>query len=110
MASATVTYVRNPAGFAEVLQFPALQVAVHELAQSVASSVEAEVAGLGADDGNDVIVDDYQADRPGRLWTPRVASSVTIAGPLGRFLEVKYGVLTKAAGANGLTVRSKAPA
>lgn len=81
-------------GWAEVLNSPEVAKVVHGLAATIASTVRGSLPV-----GTDVVVDDYRTDR--------AASSVTIRDARGRLWQVRDGVLTKAAAANGLEVKAK---
>lgn len=80
-------------GIAEVLKSEGARAAVHGLAEKIADEVRA------ADDSLDVVVDDYTTDR--------AAASVTIRDQRGRLLQVRDGILTRAASAAGLEVRER---
>jgi hypothetical protein len=76
-------------GIRDILKSQPVADAVHELASKIASAVAGET-------GADVVVDDYTTDR--------AASSVTIRDAAGKLWQVRDGVLTKAAAAEGLEV------
>ena len=81
-------------GIAEVLNLRELADMVHEFAERIAGQVRDSVP-----DAEEVVVDDYQTDRAG--------SSVTIKDARGRLWQVRDGVLTRAAAANGLEVTER---
>lgn len=88
------------AGLAEVLKSGALRSAVSAVADSVAAGATAHPSIVKH--GMPIQVRDYVTDR--------VASSVTIAHAGGMPVEAKHGVLTAAAGAEGLEVGGSAGA
>jgi hypothetical protein len=81
-------------GIAALLKSQAFAEAMHRQAEAVAQSVREQLPGDA-----DVVVDDYTTDRR--------ASSVTIRDPRGRLWEVRDGVLSRAAVANGLEVTER---
>lgn len=97
-ARATTGRVRlDSRGLDAVLHSAPVRAAVNELAHAVANDVDAALpADLEADT---VVVDDYTTDR--------AAASVTIRDRRGRIWEARDGVLTRAAGAAGLEVRTR---
>lgn len=99
MPRVTGFYVRNSAGFAQLLKSPGMATAVHGFAEDIANNVNAELLTNPYASSHRVIIDDYASG-----GFDRVASSVTIAGPLGKYLEVRYGLLSRAAAANGTKV------
>lgn len=80
-------------GIDEILKSEGVKAAVHDLAEKIASEVRA------TDDSLDVVVDDYTTDR--------AAASVTIRDQRGRLLQVRDGILTRAASAVGLEVKER---
>ena len=80
-------------GIAALLNSDEVASAVHDLAERVAANVR------GARPEADVVVDDYQTDRR--------ASSVTIREAYARRLQVRDGILTRAAAAEGLEVTER---
>lgn len=80
---------RDAAGWKTLLKTPAVKALVHRAAQDVASNITKP---------GDVVVDDYVTDR--------AASSVTIRDVRARIWQARDGVLTRAAAAEGLEVRS----
>lgn len=87
------------AGIAEILKSSEVAAEMSTLAEAVASNVREDASiqrhGLEAT----VKVDLYTTDR--------AASSVTIAHPAGLGIQAKHGSLSRAAGAEGLDVRSR---
>ena len=79
-------------GIAAILKGDEMKAAIHDLAEAIAADVRDTT-------GTDVVVDDYTTDR--------AASSVTIRDADGLMLEVRDGVLTRAAAAHGLEVTSR---
>ena len=90
-------------GIGEVLRRAEVSAAVRALGQSVAAGARAEesVSRHGAE----VVVSEYTAEG-GRLRSPRPAVAVTVKHPGGLGMEAKYGVLSRAAAAAGLRMRS----
>lgn len=84
------------AGFAQVLRSPGMASMVHDAAESIASNVRALKPGV------DVVVDDTTSYKDGR-----VVSDVTIREPYGRALQVRDGILTRAAAQIGAEVTAK---
>lgn len=80
-------------GIAELLKSSQVAAAVHALAEQVAGNVR------GARPEADVVVDDYETDR--------AASSVTIREAYARRLQVRDGILTRAAASAGLEVTER---
>lgn len=79
-----------------LLKDPGIAGEVNALARQVAANAEHTTeAGVTLD----VVVDEYTTDRR--------AASVTIAHAAGLAAQAKHGVLTKAAAAAGLEVRSR---
>lgn len=79
-----------------LLKDPGIAAEVNDLAHRVAAgAAHTTQAGIELP----IVVDEYTTDRR--------AASVTIAHPAGLAAQAKYGVLTKAAAAVGLEVRSK---
>lgn len=93
------TFVRNPAGIAEVLNGPGTRRAVRAAAERIAGNVSTPDTPR---DG--VVVDDYQTSG---MRTDRPASSVTIRDPRARRWEWSQGVLVRAAAAAGFEVNSR---
>lgn len=81
------------AGIAELLKSGPFRDAVHDVASTVADSVRQSHPDA------DVVVDDYTTDR--------AASSVTIRDPRAAAWQAQDGVLTRAAAAAGLEVKTK---
>lgn len=79
-------------GARAVLNSPEAQAACMDLGKQVASNTSVK-------DGVDVIVKPYNSDRAG--------ASVIIAHPGGLGMQAKYGYLTRAAAAVGLTVKPR---
>jgi hypothetical protein len=67
---------------------------VREVATRIAENVRSQI-----EPGVEVVVDEYTTDR--------AAASVTIRDVRGRLWEVRDGVLTRAAAAQGLEVRRR---
>lgn len=80
-------------GIKALLNSDEFAAAIHDLAERVAANVR------GARPEADVVVDDYVTDRR--------ASSVTIREAYARRLQVRDGVLTRAAAAEGLEVTER---
>lgn len=87
------------AGIAAVLKSAEVGDAVASLADKVAARVRDDAAVRRNGVEGHVVVDEYTTDRS--------AASVTITHPAGLPLEAKHGVLTRAAGDEGLEVRSR---
>lgn len=85
----TVTYRRDSAGTRDVL--------ITQCADLVADAAATIAAQLPPD--LDVVVDSYTTDR--------AAAAVTIREPQALLLEARDGLLTRAAAAAGLEVRSR---
>lgn len=81
------------AGIREILKSQPIRQLVHGLAERIAQNVRS------AKPVADVVVDDYTTDR--------AASSVTIRDAAGKRWQVRDGVLTKAAAAEGAEVRER---
>lgn len=79
-------------GIAEILKSEPVKAAVHQLAEEIAAAVRSETDA-------EVAVDDYTTDR--------AAASVTIRDARGRILQVRDGILTRAAAGAGLEVRER---
>ncbi|WWV91843.1 neck protein [Microbacterium phage phiMiGM15] len=89
----TVRVKLNSAGMLAALNQPGVRKAVTSAANSAASSIQ----GIQAHDGPvDVIVDEYQSDRP--------VAGITLAHAGGIGLQAEYGFLTEAAASAGLEV------
>lgn len=86
------TYRPSRAGTRQILR-TTYRGAVTGAAQAIAGHVRAERPTA------DVVVDSYLTDR--------AAASVTIREPEARLWQVRDGILTRAAGAAGLEVRSR---
>lgn len=82
------------AGWAQVLKSQEVAGAVGGFADKVASTVRESVPA-----GTDVVVDRYTTDR--------AAASVTIRDAMGKLWQVRDGVLTRAAAANGAEVKAR---
>lgn len=80
-------------GLAEVLDSDDVADAVHDVTERIAGHVRS------AQPDADVVVDDYTTDRR--------ASSVTIRDVRGRLWQVRDGILTRAAAAEGLEVTER---
>lgn len=90
MAKSKITDFRlDHRGLAKLLKSGEFAAAVRREAEAIADSVRAQT-------DMEVVVDSYQTDRS--------AASVTIRDPIGLGLEVRDGVLTRAAAARGLEV------
>lgn len=76
-------------GIAQLLKSPAFAAVVKHHAEAIAGDVRAHTDA-------EVVVDEYTTDR--------AAASVTIRDVRGKLLEVRDGILTRAAAANGLEV------
>ena len=83
----------DSAGIAKLLRSAGMRAAVSPAARAVAGQAR------GMRPGADVSVDEYTTDRQ--------AASVTVRDPRALAWQARDGLLTKAAGAVGLTVRSK---
>jgi hypothetical protein len=81
-------------GILEMLQSEDVALAVEELAETVASSIDET-----ARNGDPIPV------RTGSFTSDRAGASVTLAHPAGIGLEAKYGTLSTAARAAGLDVK-----
>lgn len=99
-----VKVVVNPRGVAEVLRYPKLAAVLEDLAGQVADAVTAQ--GLPVESPGE--------DHPELTLTGRAFSEiretavgiVSIPHPAALPMQAKHGVLTKAAAAAGLEVRS----
>lgn len=80
-------------GIAELLKSDQVAAAIHDIAERVAANVR------GARPEADVVVDRYETDR--------AAASVTIREAYARRLQVRDGILTRAAAAEGLEVTER---
>lgn len=80
-------------GIAAFLKSAEVRRLVHAEAEKIARNVRA------AEPDADVVVDDYVTDR--------AASSVTVREPQALLWQARDGLMTKAAGAAGHTIRSK---
>lgn len=90
----TVKIKLDHGGVAEVLKSGEAAALVAGFAARVAATVRGSVPA-----GTDVEVDHYTTDR--------AAAAVVIKDPLGRLYEVRDGVLTRAAAANGAEVKAR---
>lgn len=91
------------AGIGQILRSSEVASEVHALAAQVAANVASQglvASSAGPDSPAQIIavVDDYTTDR--------AASAVTILHPAGLAMQARHGVLTKAAAAAGLEVKS----
>jgi hypothetical protein len=91
---AAITVRLDRAGVAKVLKSAGVQRAVHRVAEKIADDVRSQKP-----DAAEVVVDDYTTDR--------AASSVTIKDARGRVWQARDGVLTRAAGRQGLDVTAR---
>jgi hypothetical protein len=90
---AQVKITLSSAGMLAALNQPGIRDAVTSAAEGVANSL----GGVMAHDGPvEVVVDEYQSDRP--------VAGVTLAHPGGIALEATYGYLTEGAAAAGLQI------
>lgn len=80
---------RDSAGIASILKGGEFASMVRDAAERIAANARGQT-------GADVVVDSYTTDR--------AAASVTIRDPRGVLLQVRDGVLTRAAAAAGLEV------
>lgn len=87
-----ITYQPSRGGTGQILR-TTFRGAVTGAAQTIATHVRAQQPEA------DVVVDVYQTDR--------AAASVTIREPEARLWQARDGILTRAAGAAGLEVRSR---
>lgn len=94
----------DSAGVAEVLRRSEVAAAAGALAEQVADG--ARGAATVDRNGAEVVVDEYEASG-GRMRSARPAFAVTVKHPGALGMEAKYGVLSGAAAAMGLTVRGK---
>lgn len=83
-------YKRDSKGLDQILNSTQVAQAVHGLAASVAGNIDPAL---------DVVVDDYTTDR--------AASSVTVREPTAKLMQIRDGLLTRAAAAAGLEVRER---
>jgi hypothetical protein len=90
----SIQFQLDRAGIAEILKSQEMAAAVDDLAEKIAADVRSTV-----DDDVPVDVDSYTTDR--------AAAAVTIVHPTGMGLQARNGVLTRAAAAAGLDVRSR---
>lgn len=89
-------------GFTEILT--GLQPQMDALARSVASEVQGQIP----DDGlGDVVAEQYDFKPRGRT-SDRAAASVAVRRPDAKLRQARDGLLTRAAGRQGLEVRAKA--
>ncbi len=84
-------------GVGAILRSPELSTAVTGLARTVASNVMARLPSDRYD--ADVVVEPYTTDRG--------AAAVVVRHPQARALEAKFGILSNAAAAAGLSVRRR---
>lgn len=89
-----ITVRLDRAGVAKVLKSAGVRDVVHDVAEKIANDVFAQKP-----DADAVVVDDYTTDR--------AASSVTIKDARGRVWQARDGVLTRAAGRQGLDVTAR---
>lgn len=87
-----ITYKPDRQGTGQILR-ETYRPAVNDAAKRIAANVRAERPGTT------VVVNTYTTDRS--------AASVTITEPEGRLLQVRDGILTRAAAAAGLEVRAR---
>lgn len=85
------------AGVGEILRSAEMAAVVDDLAEQLAAQVRAGISD--PDVAAAVDVDSYVTDR--------AAAAVTIVHPAGMALQARNGVLTRAAAAAGLDVRSR---
>jgi hypothetical protein len=88
-----IEYRPNRPGVAEILKSPGFRGIVDSAARDIARNVEAQRPETTVE--------------VRRFTTDRAAASVTIAEPEGRLLQVRDGILTRAASAAGLEVRTR---
>lgn len=86
------TFKRDTQGIAEFLKSTEIAEAVRAQAEKIAANVRSSTEA-------EVVVDSYVTDR--------AAASVTIKDPRAKLLEVRDGVLSRAAASTGLEVRRK---
>lgn len=85
-----ITYEPHRPGVAEILKVT-LRPMVDRAATDIANNVRSQRGGM------DVVVNTYTTDR--------AAASVTIREPEARLLQVRDGILTRAAGSIGAQIR-----
>lgn len=83
------------AGIAQLLKAPGTRAAVRDAATKIAAHVSASIT----DPDVEVVVDDYTTDR--------AAASVSVRDVRGQAWQARDGILTRAAGASGLTVKDR---
>lgn len=81
-------------GIRELLKSPEIRGAVEDMADRIADQVSGSI-----DPDAEVVVDTYTTDR--------AAASVTIKHPAAQLWQARDGVLTRAAAAVGLEVKSR---
>lgn len=95
----TIQFKRDSAGIQQILNSPKMTAALRQFAEPAAAEVRE------AHPDAEVVVDDYTAKEKGR-FTKRAATSIVVKDPRGRLWETRDGLLTRAAGNQGLEVRS----
>lgn len=93
-----IEFKRDRQGIQQILNSPEMTDALRAFAVPMADQVRAQHPDA------EVVVDDYTARAKGR-FTERAATSVKILDARGKLWEVRDGILTRAAGAQGLEVR-----
>lgn len=99
---AKIKFTLDRAGLGAVATSSEMADVIRGLADAIAEHVQGEFPD--ADQG--VVVDEYEFKATTRAG-PRAAFSVTVRDPLARKLEAKDGLLTRAAAAEGLEVKSR---
>lgn len=94
MAKSDMEIELDSKGIAELLKSADMRAGVDDVAAGIESTVRASLP-----EGTDVARDSYTTDR--------VASSITIRDISGKLWQARDGVLTRAAAAAGLEVRTK---
>lgn len=89
---AQVKYHRDSKGLAEILKSAEVAKEIGELSEIVAGQIEAST-------GSEVVIDEYVTDR--------AAASLLLLDRNAMALQAKFGVMTRAAAAVGLEVKSK---
>lgn len=96
---ASLDFRPDRGGIRAVLNSGEVASAVNSLAHKIAANVEGAGQKVSGDEDLPVVVDEYTTDRS--------AASVTLAHPAGLAVQAKHGLLTKAAAAAGLEVKSR---
>ena len=92
-----ITFKRDPAGLQQVLNSDGTLAALKSFAEPMATAVRSEHPDA------EVVVDSYKASAKGR-FTERHAVSVAVKDVRARTWQVRDGLLTRAAAAQGLEV------